>query len=234
MGGFSAIITDYLNQICFPNVKNMKFYKLIIGLMTLGLFIESAGDSYGQNDMRFGITGGLNASQIKTSFYLTDPLWKYRVGLAMERDLSDKFTLAGELAYSRQGGILDQKPFGKIVTNLDYLTVPIFARYRFTGKKFFIQAGAKFGFLVHDKETYTHIDSEERIGHLRRLEAGILGGIGYRVGNQVVLDARYDYGLTTMFKKYWVLAPITFEPIFYASPKEFNRLWSLNLTVYLW
>lgn len=212
----------------------MKFNIVLASIVTWGFLFGNVWDSFAQNNMRYGVTGGLNLSRVKTSINLTDPLWTYRVGLALEMDFSDNLSLAGELVYSRQGGSVDNVFSGKYITKFDYLAAPIIARYRPGGKNFFIQAGGRIGFLVHNNEIYTHNDSEGSLDHLRSLDAGILGGIGYRLGNHFVVDARYYHGLTTMYKKHWVLDPITLEPIFYASPKSFNRVWSLNLTFYLW
>ena len=212
----------------------MKFNLKIAGLVTWCLLLGNTWDSYGQNITRYGVTGGLNLSRVKNSINLTGPLWSYRVGLALERDFSEKLSLTGELVYSRQGGSVSDVFSGKYITNFDYLAVPLIARYRPSGKNFFIQAGGRIGFLVHNKEVYTHNNSEARLDHLRSLDAGILGGIGYRLGRHFVVDARYYYGLTTMFKDHWVLDPVTLEPIFLATPKSFHRVWSLNLTVYPW
>ena len=106
----------------------MKFNIVIACIVTLGVLFGNTWDSYGQNNLRYGPTGGLNLSRVKTSINLTDPLWRYRVGFALERDFSDKLSLAGELVYSRQGGSVGNVFSGKYVTNFDYLAVPIIAR----------------------------------------------------------------------------------------------------------
>jgi hypothetical protein len=211
----------------------MKYTILLIGILSLAAFFGRTMNVYGQSDIRIGITGGSNASRIKTSTNLTDLLWSYNVGLAFEKGLSDDLSLASELVYSKQGSSIDNVSSGEYITHFDYLALPVFVRYSPGGKNVFFQAGGKFGYLVNDKEIYTYNNTESNLDHLRQWDAGVLGGIGYRIGKHVVVDARYYYGLTPLIKKHTVLDPVTLKPIFYGADRWYNRVWSLNLTVYL-
>lgn len=209
----------------------MKYYILSIGILVL-MVTGKTLDTYGQSIIRVGITGGPNASQIKTSTNLTDLLWSYNVGLAFEKELKKDFSIASELVYTRQGSSLDGVFSGKYITHFDYLALPVFIRYRPRGKNAFILAGGKFGYLIYDKEKYTYNNSEGNLNHLRQWDAGLLGGIGYRISRHVALDTRYYFGLTPLIKKHTVLDPVTLEPIFFGADRWINRVWSLNLTIY--
>lgn len=209
----------------------MKYYILSIGILVL-MVTGKTLDTYGQRISRVGITGGPNASQIKTSTNLTDLLWSYNVGLAFEKGLKKDLSIASELVYTRQGSSLDEVFSGKYITHFDYLALPVFIRYSPGGKNAFILAGAKFGYLIYDKEKYTYNNSEGNLNHLRQWDAGLLGGIGYRISRHVVLDTRYYFGLTPLIKKHTVLDPVTLEPIFFGADRWINRVWSLNLTIY--
>lgn len=210
----------------------MKYYIQFIGILVL-MVTGKTLDTYGQSISRVGITGGPNASQIKTSTNLTELLWSYNVGLAFEKGLLENLSLASELVYTRQGSSLDGVFSGKYITHFDYLALPVFIRYNPRGKDFFVMAGGKFGYLIRDKEIYTFNDSEGNLDYLRKWDAGVLGGIGYRISSNVVLDTRYYFGLAPLIKKHTVLDPVTLEPIFFGADRWFNRVWSLNLTFYL-
>lgn len=216
----------------FPsNNLEMKNYLQLISFLVL-LFSGMTIETYGQSDIRIGITGGPNASQIKTSTNLTDLLWSYNVGLAFEKEFKKDLSIASELVYTRQGSSLDGVFSGKYITHFDYLALPVFFRYSPGGKNAFILGGGKFGYLIYDKEKYTYNNSEGNLNHLRQWDAGLMGGIGYRMGMYVVLDARYYFGLTPLIKKHTVLDPVTFQPIFFGADRWINRVWSLNLTIY--
>lgn len=90
----------------------MKYYIQLIGILVLMVSGKSM-DTYGQSKIRVGITGGPNASQIKTHTNLTDLLWSYNVGLAFEKGLPGNFSLASELVYTRQGSSLNEVFSGK-------------------------------------------------------------------------------------------------------------------------
>lgn len=139
------------------------------------------------------------------------------MGLAFEKGLSDDLSLASELVYSKQGSSIDNVSSGEYITHFDYLALPVFVRYSPGGKNVFFQAGGKFGYLVNDKEIYTYNNTESNLDHLRQWDAGVLGGIGYRIGKHVVVDARYYYGLTPLIKKHTVLDPVTLETYFLRS-----------------
>jgi hypothetical protein len=70
------------------------------------LILGTASISYAQNNIRIGIKGGLNASQIKTSTNLTGLLWQYNGGIAFASKVVGNLSLVGEVIYSRQGSRL--------------------------------------------------------------------------------------------------------------------------------
>ena len=212
----------------------MKNTSKLICTLSLLICLGAAMTANGQNTIRFGITGGLNASDIKTSFR-SDILWKYNAGISFAKELSGNFSLASELVYSSQGRRLILNRPEKYITHLDYIAIPVLVRFRPDGKNLFIQAGGKFSVLTNSREIHTNsnnISSTNDINHLRQWDAGAVGGLGYWLGSHMVVDVRYYYGLAPLIKKHTVLGP-DLTPIFYGAPKWFNRVWSLNLTYYL-
>ena len=207
--------------------------KLICALFLL-IYLSATFISKGQSNIRFGVTGGLNANQIKTSTNMSNLLWKYNVGFAFAKKLPGKYSLASELVYTRQGRHLELSRTRKFTTHFDYIAIPALVRFWPGEKDLYIQAGGKFSVLINSKEIYTNNNNTSLIDldHLRQWDAGALGGVGYRLGSHMVVDFRYYFGMVPMIKKHTVLGP-DLTPIFFGADRWFNRVWSLNLTYYL-
>lgn len=208
---------------------------LLLSVLCLSINLSANG----QNKPRVGIVGGINASQIKTSTNLTNLLLRYNVGLAYEQQFSDKFALAGNFIYSKQGSSLKQATLGngikdKYITNFNYLALPVLLRFRPKGERTFIEAGGQIGYLIYNK-SYNTSDKEkttESFTHTRKVDAGMVGGVGYRLGKNVVIDARYYYGLKPLRKSFTAPDPQTGASVFYRTDRWYNRVWSLNFTYY--
>ncbi|WP_154853014.1 porin family protein [Cyclobacterium xiamenense] len=212
----------------------MNYRIKVVAFIGAVLFLSAFLNGYGQTGIRIGITGGVNANQIKTSTNVSNLLWKYNAGISGTKKISDNFALTSELSYSRQGRRLDLSSARKYVTNFDYLALPVLLRYSPGGKEWFIQAGGKFGLLVNSKETYIYNNnnSPNNLQHLRQWDAGALAGLGYRLGSHIVVDVRYYNGLTPLIKDHWMFGPDS-TPLFYGADRWVHRVWSMNLTYYL-
>lgn len=89
------------------------------------------------------------------------------------------------------------------------IDVPVMARYNMG--PMFVQAGPQIGFNISSKTEDE--DNDERAA----LEYGLTGGAGYKVSEQISVDARYYYGLSTIddegdfkFNPYYVLVGGTY------------------------
>lgn len=70
------------------------------------------------------------------------------------------------------------------------IDVPVMARYNIG--QIFVQAGPQIGFNISSK--FDDEDNDNRAA----LEYGLTGGAGYKVSEQISVDARYYYGLSTI------------------------------------
>jgi len=215
----------------------MKKTNSLFSILSLLICLSASLTVYGQNGIRVGITGGPNASQIKTHWYLMGRLWRYNTGLAIAKPLSGNFSLSSELVYSREGSRSEFNRPGidtKQITHFDYISLPIMVRFRPGGKALFVQAGGKFSYLVNHEMIFINNNNTRTssLNHLRQWDAGATGGVGYWLGNHVTVDLRYYHGLAPLMKKHWVLDPDTLES-FYGADRWVNRVWSLNMTIYL-
>ena len=130
-----------------------------------------------------------------------------RIGLAAgvegEYQVSDIFSLSLGAIYSQQGNKIDKTVFGynaKYTNKLDYINVPIMANvYVVPGLA--VKLGVQPGFNVNSKGKT--VVAGEKVGQPVELDAksvdlSIPVGLSYEYKN-VVLDARYNWGLTKVW-----------------------------------
>jgi len=122
---------------------------------------------------------------------------KARVGMVVgpefEYTLANRFSLALGINYSQQGAKQDKYD---VTYKMDYLTVPIVANF-YIVKGLAIKAGVQPGFNIKSKMDATTVqaDFEDAV---KKFDLSIPVGLSYEFRN-IVLDARYNFGLTKMF-----------------------------------
>ena len=114
-------------------------------------------------------------------------------GAVAEYGVAEKFGVSFGLLYSQQGcKIKDDGE--KWSMKLDYLNMPIMAQY-YVVDGLAIKAGIQPGFLLSAKE-----DGEKIKKYCNKFDFAIPVGLSYEISN-LVIDARYNIGLTKTFKK---------------------------------
>uniref|UniRef100_UPI00403FC232 outer membrane beta-barrel protein n=1 Tax=Spirosoma sp. SC4-14 TaxID=3128900 RepID=UPI00403FC232 len=68
--------------------------------------------------------------------------------------------------------------------------------------------------------------------HTNKIDAGLTGGVGYRLGTHLVADLRYYYGMRPLRENYTAADPQTGVPTYFRVEKWYNRVWLVNLTYY--
>ncbi|OYQ46342.1 porin family protein [Flavobacterium aurantiibacter] len=135
-----------------------------------------------------GIKAGANYSDIKSDNFKSSPIASYYFGGFVEVSLFENLSIQPEVLYSSQGASID----GGDDINLDYINVPVLAKFYLTSKTFSIEAGPQFGFLVNDN-----------IGNAFETESfdfAAVGGLGYNITDNISVHARYILGLTEASK----------------------------------
>ena len=175
------------------------------------------GDKLNTGDIEFGLEGGYSLSSLsgvdpsKASsdfslgfyfdFKMKNPSWflstGVRVKTTMGADGLDVYDLGDQ-------DLNDAFAEGSVDRVLGYFQVPFSMKYVFKNN-FFAQAGVQLGarnaskdiFLntINDKDDLEYTLNVKKAYH--PLDAGLLGGIGYRVikGNGMNISAQYYYGL---------------------------------------
>ena len=150
-------------------------------------------------DIRFGLKGGFNISNISKSDLNGEPVTSLQMGGMMEALYSETIALQPEIIFSLQGfdymenGI--QRHF-----KTTYINVPIMVKY-FVFKGISLEGGPQVGFLNTAKLTIDNPNDSETINIKQGLRSNDLSlnlGIGFQFSNGLNFGARYNYGLTNI------------------------------------
>lgn len=151
----------------------------------------------------------------------------YSFGMEIEYQIDDMWSLAGALMYSDQGGI-DKSNGVKEVLDIDYVNVPItFNCYLLPGLA--VKAGMQPAFRTKTSVTIDGSKTDvdwllKQYGEDTKMSKFMLSvpvGISYEYKN-VVLDARYNIGLTDIFKEEGVMRNHVFQlTLGYKFEKDF-------------
>jgi len=157
---------------------------------------QEASKNSDQN-VRVGAKAGVNRSDIKgddvDSF---EGRTSVHFGAVVEIPVSDEFALQPELLYSAQGSEYSEGDGYDGSTKVDYLNVPLMAKYYVT-EGFSIEAGPQVGFLLSAKDEYDFDgDSGEKDlkDDLKSIDLGLNIGLGYKLYNGLNFGARYNFG----------------------------------------
>lgn len=139
--------------------------------------------------MEFGITAGGNVSNFTGANFATDPLPGFQAGLTVAYKFTDNFMVQEEFLYTTQGAKVKGGVLGTQDIKLSYASVPILLKYR-TNSGFFVEAGPQAGFKV--KEDLGGLTDTK---FAKKIDFGVVGGLGYKSSIGLGFDARYVYGL---------------------------------------
>ena len=115
-------------------------------------------------------------------------------GLEGEYQVSDLFSISAGALYSMQGA-----KSGSTTYKLDYINVPIMANV-YVVKGLAVKLGVQPGFKVSEKLSNKTIgDFNNPLGTTNSFDLSIPVGVSYEYAN-VQLDARYNLGVTNVFK----------------------------------
>lgn len=144
---------------------------------------------------------GLNIANV-TDFDPADCRLGLAAGAELEYQISDMFSITGGVLYSMQGYKYDESSVD-FTAKMDYINVPILANV-YVVKGLAVKLGIQPGFNVNHtlkaKAAGVTVDKDfEDLGlETKTVDFSIPVGVSYEYNN-IVLDARYNWGLTKMF-----------------------------------
>ena len=134
--------------------------------------------------IRFGIKAGPNFSNVDAEDVSTESITNFHAGAFVELSLLPVFAIQPELLYSSQGAKVD----GADDFKLDYVSVPVMAKFYILPDLLSIEAGPQFSFLINE-------DVEETF-ETKSFDFAVAGGIGFNITDKFIAQARYVVGLT--------------------------------------
>ena len=156
-------------------------------------------------DLQFGLKGGLGSSDISGSSGAKTARVGLQVGGVLTQKISDNFSMQYEAIYS-QKGIAQTAAFSgvemKAETNIDYLEIPVLAKYKVMDKVS-IYGGGYAGLALSKKLkiTVSSVSGEADLGNQANdLDYGLILGGQMRITDKIIVDARYNLGLTKVLK----------------------------------
>lgn len=197
------------------------------------------GDKLNSEGLEFGLDGGVNFSSIsgmEQNQYATN----LHLGFYFDIRLKNQWNLnTGVLVKSSQGAsalsendvkelypeIVDVVDSGDYAQGLGYFNVPIMLKYKFKNH-FFAEFGGQAALLINARMNYSHSyddvelkTSYKNIDSFNRIDAGLLGGFGYKLqkGTGMNIGFKYYHGLVDISKN--------------SSLKNFNRVFYLKVDI---
>lgn len=165
-------------------MKNL-FLVVIILLVTLTTVNGQSID--------FGIKGGVNLANISGANIDAGNKTGFHAGLILEVSLLETFAIQPELLYSTQGA----KSASGDDLSLNYLSVPILAKYYIVPAVLSIEGGPQFSFLIED-----NIDILDVVDDLNtdasNFDLGGAIGLGVKIPGGLFGQVRYIRGITTV------------------------------------
>lgn len=183
-------------------------------LLTSGAFAQEKKASSADEKIQFGIKAGVNIAQLhakdEDQSSSTKSIAGLNAGVFVRFGLSKSFGIQPELTYSRLGGKQSLEDDGVKLTDkttLDYLTLPVLAKYTIGTSGVSVYAGPQVGFFLSGKDKATGaVDgagSGEQSASVKAKTdfAGVLG-LEYQIpSTKFNVSARYNLGLTNISKE---------------------------------
>ncbi len=167
--------------------------KIMILSATIFLMMQAQAQ-----DAHFGIKGGLNASSLS---YPNNSDMQTKIGfnaglLAHIHTSSKMWAIQPELYYSSEGA--KSKSNSNVSLNLGYLNLPVLIQYMFDNG-FRLEAGPQVGFLVSAKSMVGNTSTDIK----NKMQSAVFSiplGLGYLTTGGLGFDARYNFGISNIYK----------------------------------
>ena len=150
----------------------------------------------------FGIKGGVNfASILNENIAGVKGRTSFHAGIVTEIETSSTTSVQVEIVYSGQGfsyegGLIEIEDVPKDTYKLNYLNIPFVFKY-YVNDEFSVEVGPQVGFLLSAKTDEGDIKVDK---YFTAASFDLLFGLAYKFDNGFNLSARYNLGLTDIWK----------------------------------
>lgn len=174
-----------------------KIYHCLLSLSFILIF-----STFSYSQVSFGVKSGINIATTKNVIaFPNNRIGWYAGGFALMQ-LHKKFFLETELLYSSKGyGVNQRNVLGapNAVYRLNYLNLPILLGYKID-RKTSVFFGPELGYLIMVREVYPGEDNfNVSKSYPPKFDIDIDIGLNYKITNLIGIEARYSYGLNTLY-----------------------------------
>ncbi|TRW24771.1 PorT family protein [Flavobacterium zepuense] len=157
----------------------MKKILLLVAMVAGSFAMQAQG-------INFGIKAGANFSKFNGGDIDSENITNFHAGAVLELNIVPMFSVQAEGIFSSQGAKYDNVLDGAEDINLDYVSVPILAKFYILPNTLSLTAGPQFSFLVNDADD---IDAKST-------DIAISGGAEVKIIAGLFAQARYNIGVT--------------------------------------
>ena len=157
-------------------------------LFMMAVLFIAGSTSMNAQGIDFGVKAGANFAKLDGEEFDGDNLTSFHVGALVEINVFENFSVQPEIMYSSQGTKIEDEDI-----KLDYISVPVLAKFYLISDKLSLEAGPQFSFLVNDDVPETF--------ETKSFDFAAIGGLGFNVTNNIFVQARYVVGLTDTTKE---------------------------------
>ena len=163
----------------------MKKFLLAVALLA-GTFASQA------QGLNFGIKAGANFSNFQGDLN-SDGITSFHAGGVLELNIVPTFSVQAEGLFSSQGGKAKYEEDGVVGVardiNLDYISVPVLAKFYILPNTLSLTVGPQFSFLVNDAD---------EVLDTKKFDLAASGGVELKIIAGLFAQARYNIGLTNV------------------------------------
>ncbi|WP_210465033.1 porin family protein [Rufibacter roseolus] len=188
--------------------KAVLLFSSVIALNVFTIHVASAQSSKFWNNINFGVKAGFNWTSSNDEDRVSDnkvnPRPGFHVGGLAHYHLTDKWALQTELMYSKEGALYDFPGSATIApyegkTDLNFINMPFLVQYMIlSGLR--IQTGVQIGLVKSAKYEDPYNDEFEK-DDIQKGNVSWTIGFGYLTKSGLGFDARYNGGLSNMYKE---------------------------------
>lgn len=181
-------------------MKKLKLYLLSVSMMfTANLFAQN----FRSGGFHYGVKAGINIANIaiKTNDATVsqNSLVGLNAGVFATIPVALGFAIQPELLYSGLGTKASAEG-DNVQIKLDYITLPVLAKYKVIGTGLGIYIGPQVGYLVSSKVKSGGI-SVDVDDSFKKADFSGIGGVDYALPFGLSLSARYQLGLVNIAKE---------------------------------
>ena len=138
-----------------------------------------------------GIKAGANFANFQGDIK-SDGITSFHACAALEINLVPMFSVQAEGLFSSQGAEYEDAFGAAQDINLDYISVPVMAKFYIVPSKLSLMAGPQFSFLVNDADKVFDNDPNS-------FDLAASGGVELKIIMGLFAQARYNIGLTDTY-----------------------------------